>query len=177
MALKIGLAVAGIILIFLGYIGFQSEDYTISRELKLNASAEKIFPWINNSKKTYEWMPWQLEDPKVQMNFEGPEEGLGAVSMWTSEGKMGVGRAVVTEMVPNQLVKTKLEYAQPMKMVQDAVISLTSAEGGTVVKWSVTGKNNFVGRLFCFFINMDKLVGTSFETGLNNLKSKVESQN
>ncbi len=177
MAKKIGAFVVAIVLIFLVFIGFQNENFTISREIKVSVTADKVFPWLNNSKKSNEWMPWLEEDPKVQMNYEGPDEGVGSVSMWTSEGKMGVGRALVTESVPNQLVKTKLEYAQPMKMEQDVEITLTAAEGGTVVKWSVTGKNNFMGRLFCFFINMDKVVGGSFEKGLSKLKTIVESQN
>lgn len=41
----------------------------------------------------------------------------------------------------------------------------------TVVTWSMSGKNNFIARAFCLFVNMDKMVGGEFEKGLENLKS------
>jgi len=59
-------------------------------------------------------------------------------------------------------------------MSQVAEISLTPSNDGTVVRWSVKGKNSFVGRLFCLFMNMEKMVGGQFEKGLMKLKSKVE---
>ncbi len=40
--------------------------------------------------------------------------------------------------------------------------------------WKVDGQNNFVGRLMCIFMNMDKMVGGMFEKGLAKLKTTVE---
>jgi hypothetical protein len=37
------------------------------------------------------------------------------------------------------------------------------------------GKNNFIGRAVCLFMDMDKMVGGEFEKGLNQLKSIVEA--
>ena len=45
----------------------------------------------------------------------------------------------------------------------------------TTVTWRVTGKNNFVSRLMCSFVDVDKMVGGMFEKGLSNLKRLVES--
>jgi hypothetical protein len=50
------------------------------------------------------------------------------------------------------------------------------AEGDkTLVTWSMPGKNNFIGRAVCLFMDMDKMVGGEFEKGLNQLKSIVEA--
>jgi hypothetical protein len=38
----------------------------------------------------------------------------------------------------------------------------------------MSGKNNFIARAFCLFVNMDKMVGGEFEKGLENLKSVTE---
>lgn len=120
-------------------------------------------------------MPWKDSDPGIKMEFTGPDEGVGSISTWDSEGQMGKGSATVVESTPNQSVKTKLVTEKPMPMEQLADISLTPAGDSTVVNWTVTGKNNFIGRLFCVFIDMDKMVGSEFEKGLNNLKAKVET--
>ena len=148
----------------------------ISRELLISAKPEVIFPHINNSQKANAWMPWHAEDPHLKMEFSGPPEGVGSTSSWNSKGRMGTGNAVVTESISNKTVKTKLTYVKPMTMSQLAEVSLTAASNGTIVRWSVTGKNNFIGRAMCLFINMDKMVGGSFEKGLSNLKNIVEAK-
>ncbi len=152
----------------------KKSDYTIERKLLINAAADKIFPYINNSKLANEWMPWAAMDSAMTMSYEGLQAGVGSISSWQSTGKMGIGSAEVLESIENKLVKTKLVYLKPMKMIQIAEISLIPSSNGTFVNWAVTGKNNFMGRLFCLFINMDKMVGGEFEKGLHNLKKKVE---
>lgn len=173
MKILIGLVViVGGLLI---YAAVQPKDYLISREITLAASPEAVFPWLNNSKKMNEWMPWSEMDSKMVMSYEGPEEGVGATSAWTSDGQMGIGKATIIESVPNQSVKSKLEYTKPFEGTQIADLVVTPAgTNSTLVKWSVQGENQFIGRLMCIFMNMDKMVGGSFEKGLANLKSKVE---
>ena len=152
----------------------KKSDYTIERKLLINVATDKIFPYINNSKLANEWMPWAEMDSAMIMSYEGPQAGVGSISSWHSTGKMGVGSAQVIESVENKFVKTKLVYEKPMQMVQIATISLLPQENATLVQWQVSGKNTFMGRLFCLFINMDKMVGGEFEKGLHNLKKKVE---
>ncbi|MGZ3691561.1 MAG: SRPBCC family protein [Pseudobdellovibrio sp.] len=160
---------------FLVYVAFQPADYKITRELLIKAPAEALFPYINNSKKANEWMPWKDSDPALVMSFSGPEEGVGSKSSWESKGQMGTGSATVTESKLNQSVTTQLETRKPMEMTQLAVISLRpSGTEGTLVEWTVTGKNTFVARIFCTFFNMDKMVGGEFEKGLAHLKTLAE---
>jgi hypothetical protein len=37
------------------------------------------------------------------------------------------------------------------------------------------GKNNFIAKAICLFMNMDKMVGGQFEKGLASMKSIVET--
>jgi hypothetical protein len=39
----------------------------------------------------------------------------------------------------------------------------------------MSGKNNFIGKAFCLFMNMDKMIGGQFEKGLTDMKAVVES--
>ena len=160
---------------FLGYIAMQPADYTIYREVTINAPAEKVFPFINNAKKMDSWNPWTKMDPKSQISFSGPEEGVGAKTSWTGGEMMGTGSATVSESVLNSLVKTKLEYTEPHMMTQDAIITLAPAGNQTVARWSVSGHNTFIARIFCFVMNMDKTIGGTFEKGLNDLKKSAEA--
>jgi len=103
---------------FLLYATTLPAEMHISRELEMKAKPERIFPYINNSKKANEWMPWQDSDPGVKMSFSGPEEGVGSKSSWDSKGKMGTGEALVVESIKNQVVKTQLSYTKPFQMSQ-----------------------------------------------------------
>lgn len=123
-----------------------------------------------------EWMPWEDSDPQMVMNYFGPPEGPGAGAKWESEGSMGHGQSKIVESTQDQNVKYELTYLQPMEMSQGADITLTKQNEGTIVRWSVNGHNNFIGRFVCIFMNMDKMVGAEFEKGLAKLKSLVEGK-
>lgn len=171
------IAILVVIICFLGYVAIQPADYEISREITIATPPDVIFPYINNTQKANRWMPWFDNDPNLKINYTGPEEGIGSASNWVSTGPMGVGETQIIESVLNEAVKTKLTYKEPMTMEQTASLTLTPAESSTVVRWSVVGKNNFIGRLMCVFMDMDEMVGAEFEKGLAKLKTIAESSN
>jgi hypothetical protein len=41
--------------------------------------------------------------------------------------------------------------------------------GGTMVSWTMEGRNTFFGKLMGLFMNMDRMIGGQFEEGLANL--------
>jgi hypothetical protein len=47
---------------------------------------------------------------------------------------------------------------------------------GTAVTWSMSGTNNFIGKAFCMFMNMEKIIGPDFEKGLAELKTVAEKK-
>lgn len=163
---------------FLTYIAIKPDSASIiSREIVINVTPDILFPYINNSKKMNDWMPWQDSDPGVKMQYSGPEEGVGSKSSWESSGKMGIGNAIVIESTHNQSVKTQLTYTKPMEMSQLAEVTLTRIDGGTKVKWSVNGHNGFMFKLMGIIMNVEKQVGGEFEKGLAKLKLISESKN
>lgn len=174
MIRKVGIAIAVILGLFLIYVAFMKPQYSITRKITIKQPAEVIFPYINNAKLMQQWAPWQEMDPNMVMSYSGPEAGTGAVSSWESKGQMGTGSATVTESVTNILVRTKLEYTKPYVMKQEAIMAIQDTGDESIVSWSVTGENNFIGRLFCVFMDMDKVVGGTFEKGLNQLKANLE---
>ena len=171
----IGIAVIGIPASgLLVYAFFKSPEMHVSRELFINATPEAIFPHINDSKKSYQWVTWMDDDPKVVMNYSGPSEGLGSIASWKSNGMMGEGTADIIESVANRSVKTKLSFLKPMELSQLLVVSLSPSTGGTLVRLSLSWNNPFILRLMCIFSDMEKKMGGLFEKALSNLKRIVE---
>lgn len=179
MLKKIALTIAGILATFvaliLGYAAFQSPDYVISREITINAPAERIFPYLNNQRLAQSWGPWMEVDPSARMTLSGPEEGVGSRTSWSGAKQLGTGSALITESVPNQRVHIRLEYTAPAEMTQESDYIVRSSGGQSVVTWKVTGKNSLLGRAMCLFFDMDKMVGGMFEQGLAKLKKNMES--
>ncbi len=175
MLVKILALVGILILCLVVYAALKEPAMNISRDMVIAATPERLFPYLNNSKKMNDWMPWQDSDPNCKMQYSGPEEGVQSKSFWESTGKMGTGSSTIIESVPNKSVKSQLVYTKPMEMSQFAEISLTPVAGGTQVTWSVDGHNNFLFRLVGIFISVDKMIGGEFEKGLSKLKNQVES--
>lgn len=172
---KILIGIGAVLAVILVVAAFKSPQMKVSREIVVSAAPEAIFPYINDSQKSYQWMPWAEADPEVKISYSGPSAGVGAMSSW--EGRqMGTGRSEVVESIPNQTVKTKLTYTKPFEMSQLAEISLAPFSGGTKVTWSVSGQNNYISRLFGLFVDCDKMIGGEFEKGLGKLKALTEKK-
>lgn len=146
----------------------------ISREIIIHAEISKIFPYINNSKLSNSWMPWQDSDKDAVMVYSGPDEGVNSKTSWDSKGRMGKGEAIVIESRPNELVKTKLIYTRPFKMSQLAQIALFQTENGVKVVWSVEAEKNFIFKIMSLFIDCDDMIGKQFDMGLVKLKNMLE---
>jgi hypothetical protein len=46
----------------------------------------------------------------------------------------------------------------------------------TVVTWTMAGEQNFTEKAVCMFMNMDQVVGGSFEEGLASIKQIAEAK-
>jgi hypothetical protein len=111
------------------------------------------------------------------VTFEGPEAGTGAIYSWDGNSEVGAGRMTLVESRTNELVRIKLEFLRPFESVSSTDFTFQPPSGAeeTTVTWTMSGKNNFMAKAFCLFMNMDKMVGGDFEKGLAQMRSVVES--
>jgi uncharacterized protein YndB with AHSA1/START domain len=167
----------GLVLVILGFlllVLMQPSDFSVHREVPIKASPDQIFPHINDLKKFNAWNPWNKMDPSVSGTYTGPELGMGSSYSWVGE-KVGVGTMTIVESEPHQLVKMRLDFTKPMVSTDTAEFTLTPSGDETIVAWNMNGKNNIVSKAMNVFMRMDKMLGGTFELGLADLKSIVES--
>src|SRR6185503_12182168 len=80
---KILIAVGLLLLVLIIVSQFLPSTYHVERSVVIAAKAEAIHPWVNNLKKWPEWSAWTAaKDPTLVYQYEGPEEGVGAISKW-----------------------------------------------------------------------------------------------
>ena len=71
----------------------------------------------------------------------------------------------------------KLDFVKPFEAHNAAELALQpTADGATEVRWTMSGPANFVSKLMGVFIDMDKMVGSDFEDGLQNLRQLAEAR-
>ena len=80
----------------------------------------------------------------------------------------------ITESHPSVLLRLKLEFLKPFAATSAAEFTFTPQGNQTAVKWKMSGENNFMAKAFHLVMNMDKMIGKDFETGLANLKAVAE---
>jgi hypothetical protein len=170
----IGLAV--LLGIFPIVVAVQPSEYTVTRSAAVAAPASAVFPAVNDLHRWQRWSPWEGLDPAMKRTYEGPAAGVNATYAWVGNDKVGEGRMTITDSKPNELVKMKLEFFKPMAGTSDVAFTFKEDGGKTTVTWAMSGKNNFVGKAFCLFMNMDKMLGGEFEKGLASLKTETEAK-
>ena len=130
---------------------------------------------MNDLHTWQDFSPWAKLDPAAKVTFTGPQAGVGSAFTWAGNSEVGEGTMTITESRPAELVRFRLDFLKPMAGTSTADFTFKPTGNQTVVTWSMFGKNNFIGRAFCVFVDMDKMVGGQFEEGLAKLKTLSET--
>jgi len=173
MLLKILIALAVLLAGFCIYAATRPNTFRYTRSLAIDATPETLFPYINDVHKFQEWNPFVKDDPNNRITYSGPDAGLAAACDW-SGGKSGEGSMTIVESNPAELVRYRMDFRKPFAATHTAEFTLKPENGKTVVSWSLSGDNNFIGKAMSVFIDCDKMCGDQFLKGLANLKALVE---
>jgi hypothetical protein len=107
--------------------------------------------------------------------LSGSVNGKGAVYTWDGSSKVGAGRMEIKEATAPSRVVIQLDFLKPFDVHNIADFALAPrADASTEVTWQMRGPAPFVSKLMGVFVDMDKMIGKDFETGLANLKAAVE---
>ena len=154
-------------------VALQPSTYHVSRSALIEAPAERVFAKVQDFRAWKEWSPWYGLDPKASHTYEGPSEGVGAIYAWSGNDKVGAGSMTLTQSHPYETIQMELKFIRPMEGVADVRFTFEPTGDKTRVTWEMSGQNGFVGKLFCLFVSMDKMIGGDFERGLASLASMV----
>lgn len=165
------------ILGFAGFVATRPEAYHVERSIDLKAPPEAVFATVSDFKAFPQWSPWQKRDPAMKTTLSSPSSGVGASYVWEGNKEVGKGKMTMVESTAPNRIKIRLEFQEPWTSIADTGFDIKSmGAGGSSVTWWMDGKNNFVGKAFAVFMDMDKMIGKDYEDGLASLKRVVESQ-
>jgi hypothetical protein len=169
-----GLAAA--VLVLVGVIATRPAEFSLQRASTLPVQPEVAFALVNDFHRWNEWSPWDKLDPNQKTTHSGADMGTGAVYAWVGNDDVGEGRMTIEESKANELVRIKLEFIKPFAATNTTTFAFKPVEGGTEVTWAMSGNNDFIGKAFNLFMDMDAMVGKDFEKGLASMKTAAEAE-
>lgn len=170
-AIVLAVLIGGILL----YATTQPDSFRVERKAQIHAAPGKIFAILNDFHQWDNWSPWSKLDPDMKKTFSGSETGVGSVYEWEGNNQVGQGRMEIVESAAPSKIALKLDFLKPMEGHSITEFTLSSPDSqSTEVTWAMHGPNNYLSKIMCTFVSMDKMIGKDFEAGFANLKALAE---
>ena len=168
--------IIGIVILALIVALVAKKEYSVEREITINKPKPDVFKYIRLLKNQDNFSVWAKIDPAMKKESKGIDGTVGFVSTWDSENKnVGKGEQEIMEINNDHRIDYELRFMKPFKSTSEAyfVTELVS-DNQTKVTWGFKGKMNYPMNLMLLFLNMEKMIGKDFESGLKNLKIILE---
>ncbi len=158
------------------YGATQPSDYTVEREITIDAPISQVYAYASDLKTQPEWSPWAQIDTAMSYEMSESTNTVGATYSWSSENKeVGVGSLETIELVENESVKQTLRF-ETYGSESLVFMNFEETEEGTKVTWGNSGSMDFMPKVFVTLAGgMEKMLAPSFEQGLENLKNNIEN--
>ena len=167
----IGLVVIIVILVVVGFL--LPTEYEVNRYVVIDAKPSKVHDLVGDLKRWEDWMTWKDEDPSIEITFGKKTTGVGARQTWT--GKEGVGEIVFTSSDSKRGVEYDMSFEKGRYTSLGSILYEEMGKS-TRVTWTMKGDWPVPvvgGYMVLMFTPM---IGKSFEEGLGNLKSRIETK-
>ncbi|HEY4299302.1 MAG TPA: SRPBCC family protein [Candidatus Didemnitutus sp.] len=172
--MKIAIAASALIAIFLAFVATRPGTFRVERSASIKAPPEKIFSILNDFKKWQAWSPWEKKDPAMKRSFGAVTAGKGAHYGWEGNKDVGQGSMTIVESSAPSKVGLSLDFLKPFEAHNTVVFTLEPKGDVTNVRWAMEGPVPYFAKIIHLFMDMDRMVGKDFETGLANLKTITE---
>jgi hypothetical protein len=164
-------ALAGVLAV-LAYAATRPDTFRVARTATVQAPPEKVHALINDLRAFSTWNPFEKGDPRNRGEYRGPQAGPGATYQFAG-GSAGDGTLRILHSAPTR-VRMELHMVKPMEARNQVQFLLQPRGAATDVTWQMEGASPFLGKLIGVFVDMDKMVGGQFESGLADLKQRAE---
>jgi hypothetical protein len=175
--LTILLVIAVIIAIILAIALFVKKDYSAERDIIINRNKNEVFNYIRLLKNQDNFSKWASLDPDMKKEYRGVDGTPGFVSSWEGNKKVGKGEQEIVKISDGDRVDYKLHFIKPFEGLAESHMTTSAvSENQTKVGWGMSSSMKYPMNIMMLFMNMEKLIGDDFSTGLANLKTVLETR-
>jgi uncharacterized protein YndB with AHSA1/START domain len=156
---------------------FTSRDVSVVREITINRPHHEVYDYAKYLKNQNHFSKWASMDPDMRTEYRGTDGEVGFVSFWESENpEVGSGEQEILAIQEGKRIDYALRFFKPFKSNDKAYMEFEPLnEKETLVRWGYEGYMAYPQNAMLLIMDMDKMVGDDFQTGLENLKRILES--
>lgn len=153
---------------------FLPKETHLTREVTIAKPRNEVFAYVRDIRNQDHYAKWNLEDPNMAKSYRGTAGTPGFVAAWDSK-KVGKGEQEITKVTEGERVDMELRFERPMKSTANSFMTTSDAGANqTKVVWGYDAHSNYPMNIMSFF--MKGMLGSAFQTGLNNMKKNLESK-
>lgn len=169
VVLVVVVAVAGLLI----YAATRPDNFRVERSIAVKAPPDKVMALVGDLRGWTAWSPYEKKDPGMKRSYSGAPAGKGAVYEWDGNNQVGHGRMEILEATPSKVL-IKLDFMTPFEAHNTAEFSAVPRDDNTTVTWAMYGPSPYIAKVMQTVMNMDRMIGTDFEAGLQSLKAVAE---
>ena len=170
----IGIIIVVLIAAVLILAATKPDTFQVQRAATIKAPPEKIFVLIDDFQRWGTWSPWEKKDPGMKRTFSPTTSGKGASYAWEGNKDVGQGRMEIVESVPPSTLAINLDFVKPFAGHNRVDFVLVPTGDATNVTWTIRGDTPYFAKIIHVFLDMDKMIGKDFESGLASMKAAAE---
>ena len=157
---------------------FVKKEMKAEREVVINKPKAEVFNYVKYLKNQKEFSKWASMDPAMKVEYKGTDATPGFVYAWeSSKDDVGKGEQEIKSIKDGERIDYELRFLEPWESkASSSMITEAVSETQTKVKWGFEGSMAYPMNVMRLFMDMEKMIGDDFSTGLNNLKTKMEKQ-
>ena len=174
---NMAIIVAVIIAIPLVIALFTAKDVTVVREITINKPHQEVYDYTKYLKNQDNFSKWALMDPDMKKDYLGTDGEVGFVSSWKSENPdVGSGEQEILAIQEGKRIDYALRFLEPFESNDKSFFEFESlGENKTLVRWGYDGHMAYPMNAMLLVMDMEKMIGDDFQTGLENLKNILEN--
>lgn len=174
--LKIAGIIIGLFVALILVLSFSVDtDFETERSVVIDKPNQEVFDYVKYLRNQYNYSVWGALDPDMRQDFRGTDGTVGFVSAWEGNEDAGAGEQEIVGMVEGERIDYELRFFEPFESTSNTFMSTEAiSENQTRVTWGMSGSMPRPMNIMLLFIDMEELIGSDYETGLNNLKLILE---
>ena len=156
---------------------FVKKEYTITRDILIKNSVDKVYDYVRHHKNQREFNQWLSFDPNTKIELRGNQDGTAGAIMYfeSSHKKTGTGEWENTRLVPNERIDLELRFLKPYQFTANGTLYFIETENGhTKLVWEFNSGMPWPKNITLLFMDMNKIIGNDIEATLEKIKLKTE---
>jgi hypothetical protein len=110
--------------------------------------------------------------------YTGTDATVGFISAWDSKDEdVGKGAQEIKKITEGSRIDYELRFIKPFESTEQAyMITEAVSPAQTKVTWGFEGSMAYPTNITMLFMDFDKMIGADLATGLDKLKTVMETQ-